>query len=785
MNAKLLIGLACLSLGLMACSHDDGTYTEADKLANAEKHLGAKIDPQHDWKMTKEVTASITVNLGLDQQYTVAVYDKNPLFNEDVSYYTRTTVAEGETVTLRFSVPSTKNVLYVGAIDSQQQRVLKTVAVENGRMVAHFEDTQADSRITRSITVNGDVYEKFPSAEDVATNFPTAIPNDAKTDEELVEEWKGKYAVDENGNEIIADWGGKIQMWDIYAVYLNMVGKVIKNIKVTAPGEYTVGHSWANPADRVYNVYIAVGDGNSLTLKRNGAEHVNFYIMSGNITIDSNFGECGGIISVAEGATVNDQRNHIAHNDGVKVFNRGTYNATNTTPYWNGSANTSVFDIGNFCTFYNEGKFVCSSGISYSPGDANTSYFMNLGDNAEVTAASMTLNSAGNFYNSGKVYITGETNVTQKEIYWVNAGHYTTGTMIFSAKNATFYNYCQLIVEGNAHMYDGEFNLMRNSYTEAGTAEMDNFIVNMKNNSGMNIKGDVDMKAQADGTYQGFKAVEKKSNSYLLIGGKVTVASHKETFSISNGITYSIREIEIIKGGAVVTEEELLNKNDGDYPVLDFNGIGCTYGKLKVTPKTNDCGAVWSKEEEDEEEPQIFSYAFEDTFMCDYDMNDVVLYVSENRDGNGFDVELMCTGAKKDLYVYYDGEPIFGGREVHDVLGGAKSKFLNTGPADGDMFFTVGTAMDYVDKKGYTLGEAPFSIHTSSGDVIEVGTQNGTRIEPYGIVIPRKWAWPTEWTSITRAYPSFEQYVMDHTQNEEWYNTAPASGLTMSVPSQR
>ncbi|MCR5158208.1 MAG: hypothetical protein K6D37_03685, partial [Prevotella sp.] len=132
MNAKLLIGLACLSLGLMACSHDDGTYTEADKLANAEKHLGAKIDPQHDWKMTKEVTASITVNLGLDQQYTVAVYDKNPLFNEDVSYYTRTTVAEGETVTLRFSVPSTKNVLYVGAIDSQQQRVLKTVAVENG-----------------------------------------------------------------------------------------------------------------------------------------------------------------------------------------------------------------------------------------------------------------------------------------------------------------------------------------------------------------------------------------------------------------------------------------------------------------------------------------------------------------------------------------------------------------------------------------------------------------------------------------------------------------------------
>ena len=32
---------------------------------------------------------------------------------------------------------------------------------------------------TRTITVNGDAYDKFPSAADVAANFPTAIPDDA------------------------------------------------------------------------------------------------------------------------------------------------------------------------------------------------------------------------------------------------------------------------------------------------------------------------------------------------------------------------------------------------------------------------------------------------------------------------------------------------------------------------------------------------------------------------------------------------------------------------------
>ena len=275
---------------------------------------------------------------------------------------------------------------------------------------------------TRTITVNGDAYDKFPSADDVAANFPTAIPNDAKTDAELEAEWKGKYAVDENGEEIIA-WGNKVPMWDMYAIYLNMVGKVINNIKVTAPGEYSVGHTWANPADRVYNVYINVGNGNNLTLKRNGAEHVNFYIMSGNVTIDSNFGECGGIISVAEDATVNDQRSHIAHNDGIKIYNKGTYNAQGSATIYNQELgkNVTSFDIGNHCTFYNEGKFTSVSELSYSPGDANTSYFMNLGDDAELTAPAMTLNSAGNFYNDGKVVIDGETNVTQKEIYWVNA----------------------------------------------------------------------------------------------------------------------------------------------------------------------------------------------------------------------------------------------------------------------------------------------------------------------------------------------------------------------------
>ena len=155
--------------------------------------------------------------------------------------------------------------------------------------------------------------------------------------------------------------------------------------------------------------------------------------------------------------------------------------------------------------------------MSYSPGSANTSYFINMGDDANITAPSMTLNSSCNFYNSGKVNITNETVVTQSNIYWINNGYYETGSIEFSAWNSTFYNYCQLFVHGQAYMHDGQFNLMSGSYAEIETAIINNFRINMNGNAGINIKGDSHWKGQGDNTYQGFIATGE--NNYVRLGG--------------------------------------------------------------------------------------------------------------------------------------------------------------------------------------------------------------------------------------------------------------------------
>lgn len=511
---------------------------------------------------------------------------------------------------------------------------------------------------TRSITVNNDVYDKFPSADEINANFPTDIPEGTEEVADLETLYKGEKYQDQ--------WGNTQTYWDLYAIYAN---KIVEgyNLKITQAGVTEVGGTyqnvdWTAGRAKPYNLYVKV-DGD-VTIRRSGSTHFNLYVLQGNVILESDYGEQAGIISVAEGATVTDQRNSIAANQGVKIFNRGTFNATNPEKY----------DIGNFCTFYNEGKFTATGALTYSPGSANTSYFMNLGDEAEVTAPAMTLNSAGNFFNSGTVTIEGETNVTQKNIYWVNDGHYTTGSIEFSAWNSTFYNYCQLIVKGKAHMFDGQFNLMENSYTEAGSAEMDNFAVNMGSNTGMYIKGNLRMLGQGDTSYQGFRT--EGTNDYLLVDGKATVDCHKYTFSISSGITYSINAIEIIRGTEVVTEKQLQDEKSGDLPVLDLKGTECPYGSLTVTPNTNSCGATWNGGGADLRIIAEDLSAGEDD--DDFDFNDVVIDVYYGEKGQA-KAKILAAGGTLQLRV--------DGKEVHDEF----SKANNNIDCAGKMINTNGT----------------------------------------------------------------------------------------------
>ena len=745
-------GMAALALlaGFSSCVKDvdgssSGINEEQKAKENAELQLGFMIPDGQTWDMASQVTANVNVNLTAGETYSVAVYANDPIVEGKGVVLAKGTVKNGSSFSESFTCGNDREKLYVGVTDKNNYTLYKAVKVENGKVNADFSEATADSR--RSITVKGDVYEKFPSVADVDANFPTAIPDGAVEVSTLLDKYKGTK---------VQTQYGEATLWDLYAIYSNLINEGF-NLKITQAGEFELGGSYQNSGydsskgmeiAKCYNVYVNV-DGN-VTLKRNGATHFNLYILKGNVTLPSNYGEQAGIISVASGATLNDLRSSISANQGVKLFNRGTVNATNTEKY----------DIGNHSVVYNQGKFYVSGPLTYSPADGNSSYFVNFGDQAELTAPAMTLNSTGNFFNSGTTTITGETNVTQSGIYWVNNGKYTTGSMVFSAKNATFYNYCQLKVTGNAHMYDGEFNLMTDSYCEAATAEFDNFIVNMANNAGFKVTGNTTWEAQGDGTYQGVKA--KDSKAYVYFGGTTTVAGHLRSMEFSGNVTFAHGDIVDLGAGNSGVQPTYVLTNEG---VTEVNKADVTF----TAPAEGQCSGTWTKGGTPKYETmQVYTYAFEDqTLNTDYDMNDVVLKVSyhvvstnsENAtqveyDKKQLDVQLVAAGATYDIKAKIGDNYLFEGQEIHLAMKQNKSVMINTGGTGGNSVSGITPAECTVAVPTGWNGkfeELPVSIEVSTTKKTYAFPNDD--IYPHVVMIPVDWAWPIERVNIKDAYP--------------------------------
>ena len=752
----LMNGLAALAIvaGISSCTKDVTAMSPVDEAQkakeNAELQLGFEIPDGQTWDMASQVEASVNVDLTAGETYSVAVYSNDPFADGKGVVLAKGSVKSGSAFSESFTCGNDRQQLWIAVTDKNNYTLYKLANVENGKVSADFSEASAASRSMRAISVKEDTYDKFPAPGDVASYFPTSIPDNAVEVSGLLAKYQGKTVETQYGSQTLHD---------LYAIYNYVIGAGY-NLKITSAGTFDVGgcknHDWDGTQQKdvykYYNVYVDVPNNGEVIINRPQDSHFNLYVLNGNVKMGPNQASqwSADIISVGEGSTFTDTRNEVAANGGVRIFNKGIWNATNSEKY----------DIGNFCTFYNAGTLNVTGPLSYSPGDANTSYLVNYGNNAVLTAPSMTLNSAGNFFNSGTATITGETNVTQKDIYWVNNGKYTTGSMTFSAKNATFYNYCQLIVKGNAHMYDGEFNLMTDSYCEAATAEFDNFIVNMANNAGFKVLGDTKWEAQGDGTYQGFKATGSKA--YVYLGGTATVAAHQRSMEFSGNVTCAI--------GAITDKGA---SNTGVQPTYVLNNSGVSRVEIKdvtfTAPTEEECAGTWKKGGTPKyETPQVYTYAFEDqTVGSDYDMNDVVLKVSYKvkstnaetgeveYDKTKLNVTLVAAGATYNIKVKIGKTYLFGGTEIHEKFGVSKGVMVNTGngkaqtasPQSDEVPVPEGLA----DEDGnIDFNELPVTIEVLSTDKTYVFPN--TDLYPHAVMVPTDWAWPTERTNVREAY---------------------------------
>ena len=573
---------------------------------------------------------------------------------------------------------------------------------------------------TRAIIAEiNDPFTKYTNTDDYYISTESEIPETAKTFAEAKEAATQHY-----------DWGDQFSENDF-----QNASEVI-----LTTGTYGI-HWWTNS----HTLYIN-GEVTLYVTNANSINKAKIYLLS-DATLNLNMSNYINDLEiyVAANATLNYNAEKLYKQDGGGIiFNRGTINLQEN------------FEANQNSIIYNEGT-INGTDITSKPGDGNPSYFYNYGD--LDLEGDFELNSCANFYNEGKVTVEGETSVTQQKIYWINKGHYTTGTMVFSAKNSTFYNYCNLLVLGNAHMYDGEFNLMNNSYTEAATADFDNFIVNMGDNSGFNIKGNTNWAAQGDGTYQGFRTTTGANNVYVRLGGTTTVAGHLHSLELTGNITYAINEIVDLGEG-----------NTGVQPTYVFNA-GTTeapFDQLTVTPKEfgQGCGATWNIPPVIVYKNRIMGEDLTAETDNDFDFNDVVFDWAISADKKTAYIKLYAAGGTLPLKI---GTAVGEGQEVHALFGVSTSTMVNTGV--GANGITKEPVEFEITKTNGTFNSAEDIIvsvdKTSKGSngYMQMTAKIGEA--PCLLFVPLNTKWVDEYENIEKAYTWFGAWARGEA-SDQW-----------------
>lgn len=168
----------------------------------------------------------------------------------------------------------------------------------------------------------------------------------------------------------------------------------------------------------------------------------------------------------------------------------------------------------------------------------------------------------------------------------------------------------------------------------------------------------------------------------------------------------------------------------------------------------------------------VFTYCFEDTKTdSDYDMNDVVIKAIRTNETT-IEYRLVACGAHDDVYVRgLNIGAIQENVEVHDLFGVSDHMtFINT---DGSNYPYV-KATRTVSKDFSLLDEAQQPYIYDATTRVEVRLAK-TGQNPWAILIPTDFKYPSERISVTKAYPLFNSWGEGSILSNLWYNSPDKS----------
>lgn len=718
MERILRYSMAALAMALfVGCSHDM-EYSQPSKeqvQKNVAEKLGIEIDPNQNWNASTAITANVSVNLGLDQEYTLVIYDKNPLFEDDVFYYAKTVVKEGDTATLKLDVPSADSVFYAAVFDSKFRRLVQSAYREDSVLTMNFGTAASESRSNRAAENDADAAPYAKTLNDYLN--PTGVESWKTVQQISIAQMKNYTVIDDD--IVGSKFEGRSLQNPTYPGGVRTEYGDLQHYRVPANVELRQSFS-TNGYSNTYNGLVLYIEGKVHLVGSNSLNDITLVVADG--------GEI--ILDAAE--------NHFSGTGRFVVCPGGKITGINN----------AVFNVNN-------------GGWCYNAGTIDYQGTLNL--------------NGSHFYNNNTINVDVLMGTSQGT-YFTNFGHITarTNAMQADAYNQNIVNGCYMKFTGNAGV--GGLTMLKNSRLDVGGQ--------------LYITG--------NGLWGGFRnelhhlslitAGSIKANGATLYGP----TAYNEFAVVKVGSVYANNDTDLQTADNLYMDWNSANFYMHDGTKIDQNFYNYYYMRgmvNKISKWTNEDNSTFTIPRGDctgngyhdtsevpaqviPGEPAVWTYAFEDTPLGDYDMNDVVIKVSENaEDPTRLDITLCCTGAANNLTVYLDDMVLFAGsgKEVHQVFGQAAGKFINT-VNDG---IKVDPITETIRKPAnFSFETADFWIKSPSGDV-HVAKQGE---DPHGIVVPGNWRWPREFQCIKDAYPNFIEFAKDASTTDDnikkWYETS-------------
>lgn len=147
----LIFSLLAASAGLISCVDNDRNYFDADKLKQIyEETFPVKnVDPDGDWEMSRSIAANVSVNGDTGVDYTIRIFDANPLNAEnDAKLLAEGTAANNKVFTVTLDCPTALDRVFVARVDGQGHYLVQPVSIENEAAIAHFGDRNGETRLS-------------------------------------------------------------------------------------------------------------------------------------------------------------------------------------------------------------------------------------------------------------------------------------------------------------------------------------------------------------------------------------------------------------------------------------------------------------------------------------------------------------------------------------------------------------------------------------------------------------------------------------------------------------